>query len=127
VVDVLLIDDDPVVYEDLVVLLPGDIKLRSASSRSEAAQVLKAGPRPDAVILDLCLPGSGGTPHEEEGLDLLRCLRSELAHGIPVIVLSALPRQRAESKCLDLGACIYLEKPCRVADLVWILSIVGAR
>ena len=125
--DVLLIDDDPMVCEDLAFLLPAHIMLRSASGSEEAARILKAGPSPDAIILDLCLPSPSGHVSEEEGFNLLRLLKYELAVNVPVIVLSALPLRQAEARCLGLGACLYLEKPCRVADLVWILTAVTTK
>ena len=125
--DVLLIDDDPRVFEDLSVLLPTSIDLKGISGKGEVGKVdlvLGGGRMPDAIILDLCLPDRGGKVDVGEGLGLLDRLRNELAVGIPVVVLTSVPREEAECRCLELGASIYLEKPCVIADLVWILNAV---
>lgn len=58
--------------------------------------------KPDAVILDLRLPG-------RSGLDILSELKSKPStEGIPVIVCSVL---QCEDRALNLGALEYLHKP----------------
>lgn len=59
--------------------------------------------RPDVIVLDLALP-------RMTGWDVLRELkRSPATRRIPVIVLSG---QSARESAEDLGADIYIEKPC---------------
>lgn len=58
---------------------------------------------PDVVLLDLGLPGVDGLAV----LQRLRALRADL----PVIVVSAWEESRYESKCLESGAGMFLQKP----------------
>jgi two-component system alkaline phosphatase synthesis response regulator PhoP len=66
--------------------------------------------RPDAVILDLMLPG----------LDGFRVLRALRAGGLtmPVLVLTARGEESDKVRCLKLGADDYLTKPFGVLELL---------
>jgi len=126
-VRVLLIDDDPQVLEDLDLFLRPEIELTWASGSDEALEMLRSGgSSPDAIILDLCLPPFLSDLEEEEGFELLSVLRRELAAGVPVLVLSSLPREKAEHDCLSRGAQAYLEKPCSVKELARLLAGLGS-
>ena len=65
--------------------------------------------RPDAVVLDLMLPGYGG-------LEVLRRLR---AHDPSVVVVLSTARDSAEDRAAGLaaGADAYLVKPYSLHDL----------
>lgn len=64
---------------------------------------------PDAVLLDIMLPGISG-------LDLLRQLRER--SRVPVLMLTARAEEMDRSVALELGADDYLIKPFAPADLV---------
>ncbi len=117
-VKLLVVDDDPLVVEDLRVLLPGEIELEWAPGSAEALAFLRMAELPTAIVLDLCLPAFLAESAEQEGLELLKELRSGHSSGTPVIVLSAAPRTEMEAICLELGAVAYLEKPCPIRDLL---------
>jgi DNA-binding response OmpR family regulator len=119
---VLLIDDDHTVREDLELFLAPAFELIWASGSHQAVVLLECGVLPDAVILDICLPPFLSDVKEKEGLELLCILRKELGAGVPVLVLSSLPRAEAETDCLERGAYAYLEKPCSVKDLTRVLK-----
>jgi CheY-like chemotaxis protein len=58
---------------------------------------------PDAILLDMMLPGL-------EGTTILRCLKENpVTREVPVAVLSGLS-QRNEAKLKKAGAAIYVEK-----------------
>ena len=69
--------------------------------------------KPDAVILDLRLPG-------RSGLDILAELKSKPGtESIPVVICSVL---QCEDKALNLGALDYLRKPFTGQDLLAVVS-----
>lgn len=115
---VLLVDDNPTVAEDLKLLLPSDIELTWAPGTREALTLLDQEDSPQVVILDLCLPPFLSQSEETEGFEFLTALKQARASDIPVVVLSALPRSRAEAECLRRGASAYLEKPCSIKELL---------
>jgi len=66
--------------------------------------------RPDAVILEILLPG------KMDGWEVLRTLKSsKLTTDIPVIVCSVLSNQK---KAFSLGAVEYIEKPAQEKELL---------
>ncbi len=73
------------------------------------AAVLKE--RPDAVILDVMMPGI-------DGFSLLCSLRSDPKTAkLPVILCSARHRPEEIQRALREGASAYLTKPVRLAEL----------
>ncbi len=71
-----------------------------------------ADTRPDAVILDLMLPGS-------DGLDICRALRADRATAaIPILIVTARAEERERIAGLDLGADDYITKPFSPKELV---------
>jgi CheY-like chemotaxis protein len=72
--------------------------------------------RPDAVLLDIRLPGI-------DGWAVLRALKAdEATSGIPVIVVSIVDER---SRGVELGAAAYLVKPVRREELLSALAGVG--
>jgi CheY-like chemotaxis protein/signal transduction histidine kinase/HPt (histidine-containing phosphotransfer) domain-containing protein len=70
--------------------------------------------RPDAIILEILLPG------KMDGWEVLRILKSsQLTRDIPIIVCSVLSNQK---KAFSLGAVEYIEKPAREKDLIQTLQ-----
>jgi DNA-binding response OmpR family regulator len=71
--------------------------------------------RPDAIVLDLWLPGLSGS-------GVLRVLRADRRlDRVPVIVLSGVPEVKDREGLLSFGADDVVEKPCppeRLVDLV---------
>ena len=76
--------------------------------------------RPQAILLDLGLPG-------EDGLVVLERLKSNRSlSDIPVIVVTVRDRQEAEEKARRLGAAAYVTKPIQVDALMASLQSVLA-
>jgi DNA-binding response OmpR family regulator len=61
---------------------------------------------PDAILLDLHLPGSF------DGLDVCRRLRAaEATRSVPIIVISATADDGVKERALEAGATAYYTKP----------------
>src|SRR5262245_39721186 len=78
------------------------------AATGESALELAARHLPDAVILDLGLPGMGG-------IEVIRGLRGW--SNVPIIVLSARDAQVAKVAALDAGADDYVTKPFGMEEL----------
>jgi DNA-binding response OmpR family regulator len=81
---------------------------------------------PDAILLDLHLPGGF------EGLDVCKKLREAgPARTVPIIVISALTDDASKQRALDAGATAYYTKPfsptALLKELEWIPLRESAR
>jgi DNA-binding response OmpR family regulator len=105
VTKVLIVEDDRELLDNLAIGFqlrwPGSRVL--AESSGEAAYGCFVHERPDLVVLDLKLPG-------RSGLDVLRAIR-RLA-DVPVLVLSGSGAVHDQVQALELGADMYVVKPC---------------
>lgn len=68
--------------------------------------------KPDAVILDLGLPGGDGFVV----LQRLRSMTNTVA--LPVVVVSARPPQTNRAQALEQGAIAFLQKPVKTQELL---------
>ena len=80
-----------------------------AASDGRAGLALARTRRPDAIVLDLGLPGL-------DGLDVIRALRRDA--GIPIVVLTARGDETDRVAGLELGADDYVVKPFSPRELV---------
>ncbi|HET6281370.1 MAG TPA: response regulator [Polyangia bacterium] len=102
---VFVVDDDRDIREDLGDLLREEgFGVEAAWNGAEALNRLKAGFRPDVIILDIMMPVMDGKTFRGELQKL-----PELA-GIPVIGLTAWPNQQLDFDCL--------QKPLRFETLL---------
>ena len=110
-VRILVVDDEPDILLATRLLLQGaGYDVVEAKSGEEAVAVV-AERRPDAVLLDLRMPGM-------DGWNVLERLRQDgLLEGLPVIVLSAHASKATVDRSLELGAAGYVRKPFELADL----------
>jgi len=108
---VLVVDDEPDVIElARFHLMAAGYKVLEAGSGEEALRVLDEQ-RPDAVLLDLRMPGIGG-------LGVLEQLRADrLVPALPVIVVSAHADPALVAKAREFGCRSYISKPFRAEDL----------
>ena len=89
---------------------------------ADGMQAISAARRhePQAILLDLGLPGG-------DGFYVLERLKSNrLLSDIPVIVVTVRDPQEAEEKAQRLGAVGYVQKPVRVEELMTSLQQVLA-
>ena len=111
---VLAVDDEAPALDEISYLLRGDPRVGTILTAGNAAQALALLtrtdtdlPRPDAVLLDIAMPGW-------DGVDLARVL-SGLARPPVVAFLSAHDNRAVEA--YEIGAVDYLLKPVRAARL----------
>ena len=107
---VLVVDDDATV-RDVVARYLGDAGYQvDVAVDGESALQAAARHRPDAVVLDLMLPGTGG-------LDVCRALRAGQAPPA-IVMLTALGEEDDRIRGLELGADDYVSKPFSPRELV---------
>jgi len=87
---------------------------------AELLERLGRAPRPDAIVLDLMLPGI-------DGFGVLERMRASPAlAAVPVLVLSARARDVDRAAALERGARAYLTKPFDVDELAaLVLELTG--
>lgn len=103
---VLLIDDHPDSLEIYrAILEKRGFSVVTAANGGEGIRKLRLDP-PDAVVLDLFLPG------EVQGWDVLRELRLHPSTwDVPCLVVTADARQTTRDQAMDLGCTTFLSKP----------------
>ncbi|ADG97732.1 two component transcriptional regulator, winged helix family [Segniliparus rotundus DSM 44985] len=108
--DILVVDDDRAVRDSLRrSLLFNGYAVRTAENGAEAlSQVLEC--RPDAMVLDVMMPGL-------DGLEVCRRLRSA-GDDLPILVLTARDTVSERVAGLDAGADDYLPKPFALEELL---------
>jgi two-component system, OmpR family, KDP operon response regulator KdpE len=115
---VLVVDDEPQIRRALRVGLEKfDYRVLLASTGEEGLD-LAASESPDAVILDLAIPGI-------DGFEVCRQLR-EWSH-IPIIVLSVRDSEDSKVRALEMGADDYVTKPFGLRELVARINAVLRR
>jgi two-component system KDP operon response regulator KdpE len=106
---VLVVDDEPQILRAMAVNLRArgyDVDLAPTGER---ALELAARHHPDAVVLDLGLPGI-------DGIDVITGLRGWSA--VPIIVLSVRDAETDKVAALDAGADDYVTKPFGMDELL---------
>jgi two-component system response regulator AtoC len=81
----------------------------TAEDGARALALLEGGADPDAVLLDVMMPGQGG-------LQTLERIR-EVAPGVPVVMLSVVGRAGTIVEAMQRGAADYLTKPFEEEEL----------
>jgi two-component system, OmpR family, KDP operon response regulator KdpE len=106
---ILIVDDEPQIRRALRTALAGHGYDVEVADSGESALTLLPTWQPDALVLDLVMPGV-------DGIEVLRQTRSW--SDVPVIVLSARGEERDKVQALDLGADDYLTKPFGMDELL---------
>jgi DNA-binding NtrC family response regulator len=105
---VLVVDDEPAICWGFRELLRGEgHEVTIASSAEEA---IKVAPRclPDAIVLDVRLPGM-------DGLSALKQLKAK-SNDAPVVVMTAFGNLETAVRAVEEGAFDYLTKPFELSD-----------
>ena len=108
---VLVVDDEP----DVLLLCRLNLQQRGhelleAPDGATALELARAQ-RPDAIVLDLMLPGI-------DGYEVLQTLRGDpLTASIPVLVLTAKSLRADRERSHGLGASAFLTKPFLPSEL----------
>jgi two-component system KDP operon response regulator KdpE len=106
---VLVVDDELPLLRALATNLRARGYVVDLAPRGEEALELAARRRPDAVILDLGLPGISG-------IEVIEGLRGWTA--VPIIILSARGAEHDKVVALDAGADDYVAKPFGMDELL---------
>jgi two-component system, OmpR family, KDP operon response regulator KdpE len=106
---VLCVDDDEQILRALIANLRARGYEALGANSGEQALLLASEKHPDAVILDLGLPGMSG-------IDVIHGLRGWTA--IPILVLSARDGEGDKIAALDAGADDYVSKPFGMGELL---------
>lgn len=115
---IFLVDDDARLRKLLVKFLKEHGFILREFPDGSAVTAAVAAEQPDAVILDIMLPG-------ESGLDILRRIRRE--SSVPVIMLTAKGEDEDRILGLELGSDDYLPKPFNPRELLARLNAILRR
>jgi two-component system response regulator MprA len=106
---ILVIDDEPMVREAVGRVLSSEgYAVAFAKDGAEAMARLASDP-PDAILLDLMMPGMNGR-------QFLSALRADLGLDLPVVVMTAV--HGLGQRAISLGATDVVEKPFDVDELL---------
>lgn len=110
---ILVVDDDPALRELLVAYLSDAGFAVDLAANGREMHEAMATARPDALVLDLMMPG-------EDGLSLTRSLRAPGGRfaQIPIVMLSARGEEIDRVVGLEVGADDYLAKPFSPRELL---------
>lgn len=95
------IEDEPQILELVQLVLGTECRLLPAASAREAIEHLVH--EPSLFIIDLHLPGMNG-------LELTKLIRT-IFPTAPIVVITALSRDKYEDKAIEMGATAFIEKP----------------
>lgn len=118
---VLYVDDEPDIREvaAMALELDGEIEVSAAGSGPEALRMLDDGLAPDAVLLDVMMPGMDGPA-------VLAEIRGR-GLGMPVVFITARAQSHELARFLELGAQGVITKPFDPMTLALELKAVLAR
>ena len=118
---VLVIDDEaPIRLLCRVNLEAEGIEVAEAGNGEEGLDLARSE-EPDAILLDVMLPGLHGWAVAE------RLLEDEKTSGIPIIFLTARADLRDRARGMDLGGIDYVTKPFNPIELAPLIrSVVAA-
>ena len=106
---VLVVDDEPMVRDTLGQVLSDEGYVVDLAVDGETALERVHATRPDAILLDLMMPGMNGR-------QFLQALRDEPAYaGVPVMIMTAVHGLEISA---TLGASEVVEKPFNVDELL---------
>lgn len=109
---VLLVEDTPSLAEEIVDILKMEgFEVLLAKNGKDALSQLNSWPA-DVVISDLFMP-------EIDGFELIEAIRKD-AHlkNMPIIILSARTTSDVIEKVKQIGADLFIKKPCDSRQLV---------
>jgi two-component system response regulator MprA len=110
-VKILVVDDERAVRESLrrALELEG-YEIELAEDGAQALERLQAEPEPDAMVLDVLMPGV-------DGLEVSRTVRRK-GSRLPILMLTARTQVEDRVEGLDAGADDYLTKPFALEELL---------
>lgn len=108
--NLLVVDDEPALRETLERALVAEGYAVETAPDGVAALRVVARTEPDAIVLDVLMPGA-------DGLEVTRRLRDD-GHRVPILLLTARDAVGDRVAGLDAGADDYLVKPFALDELL---------
>jgi HAMP domain-containing protein/CheY-like chemotaxis protein/signal transduction histidine kinase len=110
---VLLVDDDARnIFALSSVLERRGMRVLTASTGSEAIELMESTPNVAIVLMDIMMP-------EMDGYQTMRVIREKPGYRrLPIIALTAKAMKGDREKCLEAGASDYLAKPVNTEQLL---------
>lgn len=115
----MVVDDSATDRHVLAEILAGAGYTPVAVASAEEAHARIAAARPDAILMDIVMPGKNGFEATRE------LARGDSTHDIPVIVCTSKSQPTDRIWALRQGAREVLVKPIRPADLLDALARLG--
>ncbi len=111
----ILVTDDSNVNRSYLksILTENNFEVMEASSGQEALDIV-VNTAPDAMILDLVMPGIGG-------LQILKMIRAK-GYKFPIIIFTSDYKEETKRNCMDAGANEVLYKPTKPNHLLSIIN-----
>jgi len=106
---ILVIEDDPAIADGLAYALEREGYAVEVARDGEAGLAAARARVPDAVLLDLMLPGVSGWA-------VCRALRQE--SGVPILMLTARGEEEDRVRGLEIGADDYVTKPFSTREVI---------
>jgi putative two-component system response regulator len=106
------IEDEPQIRELLQLVLGEQCRILPAASAREAIEHLVH--EPSLFLIDLHLPGMNG-------LEVTKLIRT-IFPTVPIIIITALSKDKYQEKAFEMGATQFLEKPFVPAQLRSLVS-----
>jgi two-component system phosphate regulon response regulator PhoB len=111
-IHVLVVDDEPDIRQLVALALRGAGYAVTTAGSGVAAIAAVERRLPDAMVLDVMMPGMSG-------FDVCRALRSSMrTEALPIVMLTARNHVMSETEGLLAGADLYLVKPFSPRRLV---------
>jgi len=102
---VLVVDDSPDGLQILNEILKRQYEVRLARTGEQALQAAQQKPQPDAILLDIMMPGM-------DGYEVCSRLKAnDATRDIPVIFITAKTDIEDAQRGFDLGGADYITKP----------------
>ena len=108
---ILLVDDDPCLSKLVTMILELENYIVVAAHDGEQTIAYLDNHAVDLIVLNLFMPIL-------DGADILHWLRDKNISGIPVLLVTGMIDDKAQSKMIDLGANDVLKKPLDAKKII---------
>jgi len=109
---ILLVDDDEMQNYTTRQFLKSKYEVHTADSGEKAIELIRAGFRPDLIILDILMPNMDGW----ETFNKLKM--TNLIDNVPIAFLTSLDRENFEKHANDIGAADFFTKPLKESYII---------
>jgi two-component system, NarL family, invasion response regulator UvrY len=119
-IDILIVDDHPIMRSGLRATLASEADVRIADEAINGQEAMKkvSAAKFDIVLLDISMPGISG-------FDVLKQMHAWYP-DLKIIILTTLPEKQYAVRCLKAGAMGYLTKESAPSELINAIKRVAA-